>query len=231
MPQAVAAALLLTIIAGSVPASSPSITRACALRDRRRRIREASVVWRSTPTIASTSLTATAGTVTRLDAGVSRILARRLERPGGHRDRRLWVASSWPRSGPVAWSGSTRRSDADRSGDQAAALAGERRRNALHLGPAADAVAPIRSPTTNPPSPRRSWHSIPTAPSPSSPMASTICRVWPCATASCMRSRPAYAELHREDGVVYRIPVRPDGRAGPIVPLTFRARLRAADRA
>ena len=82
MPQAVAAALLLTIIAGSVPASSPSITALAPFEivaDGFASLRGLAIDADDRVYVADRE----AGTVTRLDAGVSRILARRLERPVG----------------------------------------------------------------------------------------------------------------------------------------------------
>ena len=82
MPQAIPAALLLTIIAGSVPASSPSITALAPFEivaDGFASLRGLAIDADDRVYVADRE----AGTVTRLHAGVSRILARRLERPVG----------------------------------------------------------------------------------------------------------------------------------------------------
>jgi hypothetical protein len=82
MPQALAAALLLTIIAVSVPTSSPSITALAPFEI----VADGFVSLRGLAIDADDRVYVAdreAGTVTRLEAGVSRILARRLERPVG----------------------------------------------------------------------------------------------------------------------------------------------------
>src|SRR4029434_9274593 len=82
MPQALAAALLLTIIAVSVPTSSPSITALAPFEI----VADGSVSLRGLAIDADDRVYVAdreAGTVTRLHAGVSRVLARRLELPVG----------------------------------------------------------------------------------------------------------------------------------------------------
>jgi DNA-binding beta-propeller fold protein YncE len=82
MPQALAAALLLTILAGSVPGSSQSITALApfeVVADGFGSLRGLAIDVDDRVYVTDRD----AGTVARLDASGPRIIARRLERPVG----------------------------------------------------------------------------------------------------------------------------------------------------
>jgi sugar lactone lactonase YvrE len=220
MPQALAAALLLTIIAVSVPTSSPSITALAPFEI----VADGFVSLRGLAIDADDRVYVAdreAGTVTRLEAGVSRILARRLERPVGvavDAQGRVLVAEE--RGGRVV---------------------------RLDAGGPTPIVQGIKQPRwlasdggTLYISARRLTRGI--APEPDDESAepemilalgsdgglTVFAEGFDHLQGLAVRAGVLYAVMtgvggaHREDGVVYRIPLRPDGRAGPIVPLTFR---------
>src|SRR4030095_2937250 len=220
MSQALAAALLLTIIAGSVPASSPSITALAPFEivaDGFGSLRGLAIDAEERVYVADRE----AGTVTRLDAGVSRILARRLERPVGvavDSQGRVLVAEE--RAGRVV---------------------------RLDAGGPTPIVQGIKQPRwlasdggTLYISARRLTRGVDPEPDDESAEPEMILALgsdggltvfadgFDHLQGLAVRAGVLYAVMtgvggaHREDGVVYRIPLRPDGRAGPIVPLTFR---------
>ena len=220
MPQAVAAALLLTIIAGSVPASSPSITALAPFEivaGGFASLRGLAIDTDDRVYVADRE----AGTVTRLHAGVSQILARRLEQP---------VGVTLDSQGRVL-------------------VAEERGGRVIRLDPGGPTpiVQGIKQPRwlasdgeTLYISARRLSRGTDPEPDDESAEPEMILALGPGGALTvfadgfdhlqglAVREGVVYAVTtgvrgaDREDGVVYRIPVRPDGRAGPIVPLTFR---------
>jgi sugar lactone lactonase YvrE len=220
MPQALAAALLLTIIAVSVPTSSPSITALAPFEI----VADGFVSLRGLAIDADDRVYVAdreAGTVTRLEAGVSRILAHRLEWPVGvavDAQGRVLVAEE--RGGRVV---------------------------RLDAGGPTPIVQGIKQPRwlasdggTLYVSARRLTRGIDPEPDDESAELEMILALgsdggltvfadgFDHLQGLAVRAGVLYAVTtgvrgaHRQDGVVYRIPVRSDGRAGPIVPLTFR---------
>jgi sugar lactone lactonase YvrE len=220
MPQALAAALLLTIIAGSVPASSPSITSLAPFEivaDGFASLRGLAIDADDRVYVADRE----AGTVTRLEGGVSRVLARRLERPVG-----------------VTLDGQGR-----------VLVAEERGGRVIRLDPGGPTpiVQGIKQPRwlasdagTLYISARWLTRGVDPEPDDESAEPEVILAFGSDGSLTVFadgfdhlqglagREGVVHAVttgvrgVHREDGVVYRIPVRPDGRAGPIIPLPYR---------
>ena len=221
MPQALAAALLLTILAGSIPGSSQSITALAPFEV----VADGFGSLRGLAIDADDRVYVTdrdAGTVTRLDASGPRIVARRLERPVGivvDSQGRILVAEE--RGGRVV---------------------------RLDAGGPTPIVQGVKQPrwlasdgTTLYISARRLTRGVDPEPDDESAEPETILALGADGTLTILadgfdhlqglavRDGIVYAATtgargaHREDGVVYRIPVRADGRAGPMVPLTPRA--------
>jgi sugar lactone lactonase YvrE len=221
MPQALAAALLLTIIAGSIPAPSPSISALApfeVVADGFGSLRGLAIDTDDRVYVADRDT----GTVTRLDPGAPRIVARRLERPVGiaiDTFGRVLVAEE--RGGRVV---------------------------RLDAGGPTPIVQGIKQPRwlasdgrTLYISAQRLTRGVDPEPDDESVEPETILALEADGTLTvfadgfdhlqglAVRDGVVYTATtgirgaYREDGVVYRIPVRADGRAGPMVPLTPRA--------
>jgi sugar lactone lactonase YvrE len=221
MPQVLAAALLLTIIAGSIPAPSPSISALAPVEvvaDGFGSLRGLAIDTDDRVYVADRD----AGTVSRLDPGAPRIIARRLERPIGIAiDALGHVLVAEERGGRVV---------------------------RLDAGGPTPIVQGIKQPRwlasdgrTLYISARRLTRGVDPEPDDESIEPEAILALGADGTLTvfadgfdhlqglAVRDGILYAATtgirgaNREDGVVYRIPVRADGRAGPMVPLTPRA--------
>lgn len=221
MPQALAAALLLTILAGSVPAPSPSISALApfeVVADGFGSLRGLAIDADDRVYVADRDT----GTVTRLDQGAPRIVARRLERPVGIAiDALGHLLVAEERAGRVVRLDASGPTPIVQGIKQPRWLASDGR--TLYI------------------SARRLTRGTDPEPDDESIEPETILALGADGTLTvfadgfdhlqglAVREGVVYAATtgvrgaHREDGVVYRIPVRADGRAGPMVPLTPRA--------